>query len=176
MRVVLAWVWLAGCDRPAQPILSGLAPAPAGPAQGPTAAAPYQTPEGVLVDVAWLAGRPWDEARDVVAAQLGAIQAVDTSAGPAQARYTLERGRVELDEGRIVLIHVDLPRPTRRAAALQAVNLPITVDSWFVLSGEFRLRWEAGFERVRLGREPGDPERVLWVEVRRWDPRGGDPG
>lgn len=169
MRGSVCVIWtlgLAACAAE-EPILSGLRPTPDAQAPG----APYVRPDHVLVDVSYLGGRSWEEARDVVDEQLGAITErveLDPRDG---VEIRLERGAVRVKDGQIYLITVNLPRPTRRAAALHSVNLPPQIDSWFSLRDELRARWEAGFERIRLGRVEPESEMIVWVEVMKWSPR-----
>ena len=71
MRGSVCVIWALGlvaCGEDA-PILSGLRAASSAQAPG----APYVRPDHVLVDVSYLGGRSWEEARDVVDEQLGAI-------------------------------------------------------------------------------------------------------
>ena len=169
MRGSVCVIWalgLAACGQQ-EPILSGLRAAPSAQAPG----APYVRPDHVLVDVSYLGGRSWEESRDVVDEQLGSIiERVELDPRDG-VEIRLERGAVRVKDGQIYLITVTLPRPTRRAAALHSLNLPPQIDSWFSLTDELRARWEAGFERIRLGRSEPESEMIIWVEVMKWNPR-----
>ena len=162
------WVFLLwGCG-PSEPILPGV-PVEADEAEAADAA--YTRAEGVYVDVLYLGGRSWDEVRGEASIQLGDIQEVNDLGVLDGTEYVMERGRVKVKDGTIYLIHVDLPRPMRQAAALYAVGLPGDIDRPYNLTSEVRLRWHSGFDRVRLGREGRDTDMVIWVEALKFDPR-----
>ncbi|MCK6518649.1 hypothetical protein L6R46_26780 [Myxococcota bacterium] len=169
MRGSVCAIWalgLVGCGAD-EPILSGLRVAPSAQAPG----APYVRPEHVLVDISYLGGRSWEEARDVVDEQLGPItERIDLDPRDGQ-ELRFEAGALRVKDGQIYQITVTLPRPTRRAAALHSLNLPPQIDSWFSLDRELRARWEAGFERIRLGRAEPESEMIVWVEALKWSPR-----
>lgn len=133
--------------------------------------APYETPEGVVVDAPYLAGRSWEQVRDVVSAQLGDIQEVRALDPRDGTEYVLERGRVRVHDGQVYLVYLELPRATRRSSALLQTGFPPQADRWFELHDEFRLRWHAGFERLRMGRDEENPEMVIWVEALLRSPR-----
>ncbi|MCB9759216.1 MAG: hypothetical protein H6739_05210 [Alphaproteobacteria bacterium] len=167
-----------------EPILTGLEPQGGVPASmrvdaGPEAPlappepGPYQRPEGVLVDVSWLAGRSWDAARDQVSVQMGDIQAIHELDPRDGTEYVLEQGAVRVLDGVIYMVRVDLPRPMRRSTALFTAGLPTQVSRWYDLSDEWRLRWHAGFERIRVGKENRESEMAVWVEAMKWNPRTG---
>lgn len=157
--------WLAADE----PVLTGVPDVEANPAQQELTS--YALPKGVLVDMPFLAGQSWDQVRDQVGAQLGDIQG-KTELDPRDGtEYLLERGKVRVKDGTIYLVHMDLPRPMRRGAALVAAGLPLQTDGWFSTTLEWRLRWTSGLERVRMGREQRDSEDVVWVEVLKWNPR-----
>ena len=167
MASVLLQVLLA-CG-PDEPILSGVAPV-----EGPAAqaeVAPYEKDEGVYVDVLYLGGRTFDEVRGVVSQQLGDIQEVNDLGLRDGTEYVLERGRVKVKDGAIYLVHVDLERPMRQSSALAAIGLPPEVDSPYLLTTEIRLRWHAGFDRIRMGRASRDDDLVIWIEALKFDPR-----
>ncbi|MCB9791738.1 MAG: hypothetical protein H6741_03335 [Alphaproteobacteria bacterium] len=162
-------VALLACTEEA-PILSGLEDPAAGVGEA-VEARPYQKPEGVLVDVPYLGGRSWEQSRDLVSAQLGDIQEVVPLDPRDGTEYRFASGHVRVHDDLIYLVHVDLPRATRRSSALLELGFPPQADRWFELHDEFRLRWFSNFERLRMGRAEENPEMVTWVEAMRWNPR-----
>lgn len=160
--------FLLACD-PKEPVLSGLAPPLE--ADGEVQPEPYSKGEGVYVDVQYLAGKGWDEARDEVSVQMGDIVSIEELDPRDGREIRLERGFLRTKEGRIYVVYVDLPRPMRRTAALSATGLPPHADDWHAFTHEYRLRWHSGFDRIRMGRIEGDSQMVAWVEALRFNPR-----
>ncbi len=169
MRVMtlLALTLAAACEP--EPVLQDLRPADAtSPDQ---AVADYEKAEGVLVDVQYLTGKSWEAVRDEVSRQMGDMVDSRRTDLPGGYEYKLTRGVVSVAEGRIYQIRVDLDEPLRRSSALAVLGLPPQVSRWGVTHLEFRLRTVWNFDRVRMGRADTETEDVLWVEVRRFNPR-----
>ncbi len=165
------WIVLAGCMS-SEPVLVALGPAPteAG-SEGEEANTPYQKPEGVLVDVTHLVTRSLDEVRSDLEDQLGSVvEIVDLDSRDGR-EIRMERGRVREVDGSIYLLWLELPRPMRRSEALMRLGMRSQVREWLGLTLEWRASWVQGMERIRMGREERDSEFVVWVEVRRFDPR-----
>ncbi len=175
--LALALVALAGCG-PEEPVLQGV-PAEALLASQPSAeqraasadrlnrsaTEPYLKPEGVYVDVLYLGGASFRLNRDVLADQLGALQAVeDLPDGAQRARF--ERGEVQVKDDAIYLVTVPLPQPLRRSEALNALGFPAYVGRYVSLHREYRLNNTWGFRRLRLKRQ--SPEDELVTELEAW--------
>lgn len=161
---------LIACGFGDDPVLLGLQPEAA---QSPLASSArgYEKPAEVTVDIPYIAGKPWEEVRDIVNAQLGDVVAVRELDPRDGKEIQLTGGLVRVKDGLVYLVRVDFASPTRRSAALVNVGFAPQVDKWFEMSGEFRLRYEGGFERVRMGRLEEGSELVTWVEAMRWNPR-----
>ena len=165
------WLVLAGCMS-SEPVLVALGPAPSKAAsESEDANTPYQKPEGVLVDVVHLVTRSLDEARSDLEDQLGSVVEI-VELDPQDGReIRMERGKVREVGGSIYLLWLELPRPMRRSEALMQLGMRSQVREWLGLTLEWRTSWTQGMERIRMGREERDSEFVVWVEVRRFDPR-----
>ena len=156
----------------ADPVLTGLAEDPSGePGIEASEAFVYERPEGVLVDVPYVVGKSLDVARATLEEQMGAMSGVQALGSREGREIRFERGRVRELDGSIYLVHVDLPRPMRRSEAMRTVGLPSQVREWLGAALEWRTSWVHGMERVRMGREERGSEFVLWVEVRKYNPR-----
>lgn len=175
--LALSLAALAGCG-PEEPVLQGV-PAEALLASQPSAeqraasadrlnrsaTEPYLKPEGVYVDVLYLGGASFRLNRDVLADQLGALQAVeDLPDGAQRARF--ERGEVQVKDDAIYLVTVPLPQPLRRSEALNALGFPAYVGRYVSLHREYRLNNTWGFRRLRLKRQ--SPEDELVTELEAW--------
>lgn len=163
----MTWVTLLAC-RSTEPVLSGVVSA-----QAATEETAYAKPEGVWIDVAAFAGASFEQVRGLLSIQLGdVLETVDLPSGKGRKLVYADAQIWEVD-GRIYQVRVDLPRPTRREPALLSLNIPPQIDRPAALSGEVRVQWHGGFERVRLGRSARWSELFTWVEVRAFDPREG---
>lgn len=162
---------VVACGYGSEPVLLGVQPEDAAEPSASVAPRQYQKPAEADVDIPYIAGRPWEEVRDIVNAQLGDVTAVRELDPRDGKEYQLTHGLVRVKDGLVYLVRVDFESPTRRSAALVNVGMAPQVDHWYELSGEFRLRWEGGFERVRMGRYEEGSEMVTWVEALRWNPR-----
>jgi hypothetical protein len=100
------------------------------------------------------------------------IDTVELPSGKGR-KLILEQGQVWEIDGRIYQVRVELPRPTRREPALTSLNISTQIDRPASFSGEVRVQWHGGFERVRLGRSERWSELFSWVEVRAFDPKKG---
>ena len=158
---------LTAC-RSSEPVLSGVVD------QGPAASEQsYAKPEGVWIDLAVLSGAQLEQVRGLLSMQMGDVsETVELPNGNGR-KLVFEQGQVWKIDGRIYQIRVELPRPTRREPALMSLNIPTQIDRPAALSGEVRVQWHGGFERVRLGRSERWSELFSWVEVRAFDPREG---
>jgi len=154
-----------------EPVLSGVEEVAEVGTAPSEAVEDYEKPEGVLTDVQYLTGKSWPAVRDEVSRQMGDIVSSKPLPLPDGFEYELERGVVSVSEGLIYQIRVDLDEPLARTDALAIVGLPPQVDRWGGTHREFRLRWVWNFDRIRLGRLEPYNELVMWVEVRRWDPK-----
>lgn len=153
---------------PDEPILPGVVTPDA---SDPGHVVTYAKPDEVDVDVGYLAGRAFGEMRGEVSQQLGDIREVNDLGTRDGTEYVMERGRVKVKDDAIYLIHVDLERPMRQSSALATLGLPSEIDAPYVLTNEIRLRWHAGFDRIRMGRATRDDDLVIWVEALKFDPR-----
>ncbi len=112
----------------------------------------YSKPERVYIDLHFLGGRRWDNVREIVLDQLGALteEAVD-----AQGRTVkrLERGTLTLgSESSIEILDVPLPEPMRRADAMIVCGFSGLADRYLALTREFRVTQFQGFRRIILHR------------------------
>lgn len=137
------------------------AEAPAAEA-GPT---PYARAEGVIVDVRYLGGKDYQEVRDVVADQLGALQQSAELPGDNGRQLVFERGELRVVDGRIIRVRVPLEPPLRRTAALAATGFPPATGRYVTLHREYRLNHEWGFRRIRMMRENRTSELVNVVDA-----------
>jgi hypothetical protein len=165
------WMVLAGCMS-SEPVLVALGPGPSETVlKSLKKNTPYQMPEGLLVDVAHLVTKSLDEVRSDLEDQLGSVVEI-VELDPQDGReIRFERGKVREVDGSIYLLWLELPRPMRRSEALMQIGLRAQVREWSGLTFEWRTSWVQGMERIRMGREERDSEFVVWVEVRRFDPR-----
>ncbi|MCP4806999.1 MAG: hypothetical protein GY913_17970 [Proteobacteria bacterium] len=166
LSVLLSLVLACGPD---EPILPGVVVAEEGTTASESVT--YTKSEGVFVDVGYLAGRNFEEMRGEVSQQLGDIQEVNDLGARDGTEYVLETGRVKVKDDVIYLIHVDLDRPMRQSSAMSTLGLPSEIDAPYMLTTEIRLRWHAGFDRIRMGRATRDDDLVIWVEALKFDPR-----
>ena len=156
----------------AEPVLTGLTDASTtDEAVESDAAYVYELPDGVLVDVPHVVGKSLDVARVILEEQMGSFKDVQALGSREGREILFERGRVRELDGSIYQVHVDLPRPMRRSEAMRTVGLPTQVREWLGAALEWRTSWVHGMERVRMGREERGSEFVIWVEVRRYNPR-----
>ena len=159
---------LTAC-RSSEPVLSGLL----GQESAASGEKSYAKPEGVWIDLSLLNGAPLDQVRGVLSMQRGDVtDTVELPSGKGR-KLILEQGQVWEIDGRIYQVRVELPRPTRREPALTSLNIPTQIDRPATFSGEVRVQWHGGFERVRLGRSERWSELFSWVEVRAFDPKKG---
>lgn len=120
----------------------------------------YVKPERVYVDVHFLGGRRWENVREIVIDQLGALveEAVD-----AQGREVkrLERGTLTLDaDGNIDIVDIPLPEAMRRADAMVACGFSGLADKYHALDREFRVTQFQTFRRIVLHRVAPDDDMV----------------
>ena len=154
--------------RSSDPVLSGLVDQ-----DQATSVESYAKPEGVWIDLAMLSGAKLEQVRGLLSMQMGdVIETVELPSGNGR-KLVFEHGQVWEIEGLIYQIRVELPRPTRREPALMSLNIPTQIDRPAALSGEVRVQWHGGFERIRLGRSERWSELFTWVEVRAFDPKEG---
>jgi hypothetical protein len=155
-----------------EPVLVALGPGPSEAVlESEDANTPYQKPEDVLVDVIHLVTKSLDEVRSDLEDQLGSVVEI-VELDPQDGReIRMERGKVREVDGSIYLLWLELPQPMRRSEALMRLGMRAQVREWLGLTLEWRASWVQGMERVRMGREERDSEFVVWVEVRRFDPR-----
>ena len=119
----------------------------------------YVKPERVYVDVQFLGGRRWDNVRDILVDQLGALVAQERDA-QGNERMKLERGTVTVDDGVIAVIDVPLPEPMRRAEAMVACGFSGLADKYLPFTHEFRVTQFQGFRRIVLHRVAADDEFI----------------
>ncbi len=161
--------YLFACGTP-EPVLRAVEPTPAAEAvaerrqEAELRATPevidvrYVKPEGVYVDVRYLAGRQWRSVRAEVEEQLGAVVEEREGAGGGQ-EVLLERGTIRLHDERIQMVEVPLPEPMRRSDAMAVLGLPPPTREYQAFSMEFRLLNQWGFRRIRFIRvEPGSED------------------
>lgn len=111
----------------------------------------YVKPEGVYVDVHFLGGRRWENVRDIVVDQLGALLEESLDNQDREVKR-LERGTLTLDDGEIDVIVVPLPEPMRRADAMVACGFSGLADRYLSFTHEFRVTQFQGYRRVVLHR------------------------
>lgn len=171
----MALAFLA-CDPP-EPVLSGIPEAPllseeAAPERRPEkAAAPYEKPGNVYVDVRYLCGQSLNSVRAELNEQLGNKQnerTLDALRG-REIQYT--RGRIRVADGIVYMVSVPLLEPMYRRVAFEKTGFPPFAGSLIRLSHEYRINNEWDFRRIRLSRAGRDAEKVDEVEVWRWLPR-----
>lgn len=116
----------------------------------------YVKPERVYVDVQFLGGRRWDNVRDILVDQLGALTAQERNAQGNEV-MRLERGTITVVDGVIDVIAVPLPEPMRRADAMVACGFSGLADKYLAFTREYRVTQFQGFRRIVLRRvAPGD--------------------
>lgn len=178
--LVLLTTLLCGACASDEPVLSGVPqPTPSdgplllsgdGDPQGPATGgsdqpAAYTRAEGVLVDVRYLAGKSYDEVRDVVADQLGPLQSSGDVPGDGGKEMIFERATLRLADGRIIRVRVPIEPPLRRTAALAVTGFPPASGRYVTLHREYRLNHEWGFRRIRLMRENRSSELINVVDA-----------
>lgn len=174
--LVLLQAVVGGCTEP-EPVLRGVGPAPLLDGPAPAAAAPadaepapYERPPGVLVDIQFLTSRPLVESRTMLRDQLGAlVQAEQLRSGWGE-RLTLERGAVQVLDGRIYMIEFPLPEPMRRDQAMRALGLPPQVNESIPTHRQYRLNNERGFRRILMERQSRNNELVVSIQAWKWLP------
>ena len=130
----------------------------------------YEKAEGVLVDVAYLGGRAWDEVRGEVELQMGRIQE-RSERGRDGVEIRLDKGMIRVVDQQVQLLRVELPYAMRRSQALENLGLPPQVREWHSNERDWVTHHNFGFERIRMGRDEPDSELVVWVEARKFNPR-----
>ena len=161
------WI-LISCS--SEPVLVGLAEDHA--AEGTADAGPqrYEKSEAVMVDLAYLAGRGWNEVRGEAELQMGRIEGrVDR--GRDGTEIQLAKGLVRVVDEQVQLIRVELPYAMRRSQALEMLGLPPQVREWHGNERDWVTQHNFGFERIRMGRDAPDSELVVWVEARKFNAR-----
>lgn len=173
--VVLLLALFGGCGEP-EPVLRGVGPEPllGSPAPATTTAdaepKPYELPPGVLVDIQYLTSRPLIESRAVLRDQLGSlVQAEQLRSGWGE-RLSLERGAVQVLDGRVYMIEFPLPEPMRRDQAMRAMGLPPQVNESIPTHRQYRLNNERGFRRILMERQSRRNELVVSVQAWKWLP------
>lgn len=136
----------------------------------PKAPARYEKSEAVYVDVRFLGGKPFLQVRDILIEQLGPLQGRQPVDGKSAESLQFLRGSVRVIKGTIAMLKIPLPKPLRRAEALEALGFPPYVGGYTIFHREYRLHHEWGFRRIRLTREDRRSERVIEVEAWRWLP------
>lgn len=111
----------------------------------------YVKPPNVYIDVHFLGGRRWENVRDIVVEQLGALQEESTDRQGRELKR-LERGILTLQDGEIDQIEVPLPEPMRRADAMIACGFSGLVDRYLSFSHEYRVTQFQGYRRIILHR------------------------
>lgn len=111
----------------------------------------YVKPDGVYIDVHFFGGRRWENVRDLVVDQFGALleESLDNQ---DRAVKRLERGTITLDDGEIDEIVVPLPEPMRRADAMMACGFSGLADRYLSFTNEYRVTQFQGYRRVILHR------------------------
>ncbi len=185
MRHVVTTLMLTGllCCQEPEPVLPGIPPEAllAGTSSAeerreqltedpPQEIAPaYTRAPGVYLDVHYLGGRSFQESRQEVLEQLGALLS-SRALHNEGTEMTFERGIIRVSDEQIYMISVPLPEPLRRSEALQLLGFPPYVDRYITLHREYRLNHEWGFRRIRMKRQDRDSELVTNVEAWRWIP------
>jgi hypothetical protein len=134
------------------------------------ARASYEKSGAVYVDVRFLGGKPYLQVRDILTEQLGPLQGREAIDGKDGVSLEFLRGSVRIMKGTIAMLTIPLPKPMRRAEALEALGFPPYVGGYTIFHREYRLHHEWGFRRIRLKREDRRSERVIEVEAWRWLP------
>lgn len=130
----------------------------------------YKRPDGVLVDVHYLAGRRYSTNRDIIQEQLGDRVAVQVLSAERGKEMQFTRGAVRIFNDTIYMFSVPLQHPLRRHEALAAIGLPTIVDRYVSLNREFRIHHEWGFRRIQLRRSESNSELVDAITVWCWLP------
>ena len=161
------WLLLA-CSQ--DPVLVGLAEEEVLQAEEVSGPVRYEKGEGVLVDVAYLGGRAWDEVRGEVELQMGRIRE-RVERGRDGVEIRLDRGMIRVVDQQVQLLRIELPYAMRRSQALENLGLPPQVREWHGNERDWVTHHNFGFERIRMGRDEPDSELVVWVEARKFNPR-----
>lgn len=175
---------LAGCSGE-DPVLKGIPEAPLLTAAPIEAAADeeevevarrsanprlYEKPDDLYIDLSWMVGRNFREARPVVVEQLGALEAVDELDSVRGQRLRFERGELRLVDDKVYYGRIPLPAPVRRETALADTGFLAPVGKWIATHRAYRLNNERGFRRLRLDRLDSEGEQVTAVEAWKWIP------
>ncbi len=119
----------------------------------------YVKPPGAYVDVQFLGGRRWDNVRDILVDQLGALTGQERDAQGDEV-MKLERGTVTLSDGVIDVIDVPLPEPMRREDAMVACGFSGLADRYLPFTREYRVTQFQGFRRIVLHRVAPEDDLV----------------
>ena len=130
----------------------------------------YERPEEIYIDVNWMGGRSYREARAVVTEQLGALQDTRDLGETKGQELQFERGRLRLAGDQIYFVYVPLPQPTRWGLALYDTGFSSPVTKVLETHRAYRFNNERGFRRIRLTRLDNASEFVTAVEAWKWIP------
>ena len=119
----------------------------------------YEKPAGVYADVQFLGGRRWENVREIILDQLGAIKLERPNAQGNEVKE-LERGTVTLVGGLVETIEVPLPEPMRRSDAMVACGFLGLVDKYLAFNKEYRVTQFQGFRRIVLHRAAAGDDMV----------------
>lgn len=163
---------------PEAPLLASPEPEPAQADAGPADEAPrrsanpalYEKPDDLYIDLNWMVGRSYRDARPVLLDQLGALQEVQELDSVRGQVLRFERGELRVVDDKVYYGLVTLPSPLRRDEALADTGFLPAVGKWITTHRAYRLNNERGFRRVRLLRVDAEGERVSAVEAWKWIP------
>ncbi len=180
-----AAAWLPACvgedpvlkGVPEAPLLTELPAEPAAAAAEPEEAPRrsanprlYTKPDDIYIDLSWMVGRNFREARPVVVEQLGALQAVVELDAVRGQRLQFERGELRMVDDKVYYGRIPLPSPLRRDQALADAGFLAPIGKWLATHRAYRLNNERGFRRLRLDRADPEGEDVTAIEAWKWIP------
>lgn len=130
----------------------------------------YTKPDDIYIDLSWMVGRNFREARPVVVDQLGALQAVEDLDSVHGQRLQFERGELRMVDDKVYYGRIPLPSPLRRDQALADAGFLAPIGKWLATHRAYRLNNERGFRRLRLDRADPNSEEVTAIEAWKWIP------
>lgn len=131
--------------------------------------ASYQKAEGVYIDLRFFGGKGYNESREQIGAQFGALLS-EKDLGPQGTEMSFERGILRIKDGKIYMMEVPLPEPLRRTEALGVLGFPPATREYLDTTLEFRLNNAWGFRRIRFLKAERNGEEIAKVQAWKEDP------
>lgn len=133
--------------------------------------ATYKKPEGVYIDARYFGGRNYDQVRDQLTDQMGALQDSE-DLGWQGKEMVFERASVRVKDGAIYMISVPLPEALRRTETLGVLGFPPAARDYIDLTHEYRLNNAWSFRRIRFIKVSPQGEEIQRVELWKTEPEG----